>query len=183
VTRQFNRQVLVYVRDADNHLVEGSTIKWKENGQDRGSIDPSDGHGTLTPVHQKSIVEVTVEYDGLQPETRTLAADQNNCTIVFPSLHLHPTTWTQIMEKHFPAFAGIFFILIAIILAFVFSNPNPLQIHIILALFSLGGGAFGSEIPGLLNVNLTITSKFVIAATGAAAIFVILYFAVPAGAK
>jgi hypothetical protein len=124
VTPQFNRQVLVYVRDADNHLVEGSTIRWKENGQDRGSIEHSDGHGTLTPVHQDSIVEVTVEYDGLQPQTRTLAVDQTSCTIVFPNLHVHPTTWIHTMEGHFPAFAGIFFILIAIALAFVFSSPT-----------------------------------------------------------
>ena len=84
------------------------------------------------------------------------------------------------MKKHFPAFVGIFFVLIAIILAFSFPEPTPLQIRVILAVLSLGGGAFGTEISGMIKVNLSLGEKFVIGATGAAAIFVILYFAVPA---
>jgi hypothetical protein len=84
------------------------------------------------------------------------------------------------MERHFPAVIGIFFVGISIILAFVFTNPNTLQTKIILAVLSLGGGAFGTEISGMIKVDLSLGSKFVIGATGAAAIFVILYFAVPA---
>lgn len=176
---QFNRQVLVHVRDADNHLVDGATIKWKVDGKDRGRIDNSDGNGTITILDQNGIVEVTVEYDG-HSETRQLALEQADCNIVLPDVHM-TTTWKNIMERHFPAVIGIFFILVAIILGFAFSHPSPLQIHIILAVLSLGGGAFGTEISGMIKVNLTLTKKFVIAATGAAAIFIVLYFAVPAG--
>lgn len=86
------------------------------------------------------------------------------------------------MKDHFPALIGIGFVLIAVVLAFAFPAPTPLQVHILLAVLSLGGGAFASEIPGLIRVDLTLGQKFVIGATGAMAIFVILYFAVPAGA-
>jgi hypothetical protein len=92
-------------------------------------------------------------------------------------------TWAQLMEAHFPAYVGIFFIIVTIVLAFTFSSPTALQTHIILAVLSLGGGAFASEISGMIKVDLSLTQKFVIGATGAAAVFVILYFAVPAGGK
>lgn len=92
----------------------------------------------------------------------------------------NPRSPNKFMKKHFPAFVGIFFVLIAIILAFSFPEPTPLQIRVILAVLSLGGGAFGTEISGMIKVNLSLGEKFVIGATGAAAIFVILYFAVPA---
>ena len=84
------------------------------------------------------------------------------------------------MDKHFPALIGIAFVVIAIVLAFAFSSPSPLQVHIILAVLSLGGGAFGTEISGMINVNLGLGTKLAVGATGAAAIFVILYFSVPA---
>jgi hypothetical protein len=48
-------------------------------------------------------------------------------------------------------------------------------------MFAIGGGGVASEIPGLLKVDMTLGSKFAIAASGALALFVILYFAVPAG--
>jgi hypothetical protein len=191
---QFARQILVNVRDGDGLLVPGATIKWTENGKDRGSIDDSDGHGTLTITDRKSTVEVTVEVPAEyheEPKSRLLAAEQENCEFVYPNIHVNPInpppplppTWSEIMKQHFPAVIGVGFVLIAIFLAFAFANPSPLQIHIILAVLSLGGGAFGTEISGMIKADLTLGAKFTIAATGAAAIFVILYFAVPAGSS
>jgi hypothetical protein len=84
--------------------------------------------------------------------------------------------------KHFPALAGIFFILLAVILVFVFDNPNRLQTQVVLAMFALGGGGFGGEISGFIKTDLTLGTKLKIAAGGAAAIFVVLFFFVPAGA-
>lgn len=84
------------------------------------------------------------------------------------------------MKEHFPAIIGIAFVVIAIVLGFSFPNPSSLQIRIILAVLSLGGGAFGTEISGMIKVDLSLGKQFVIGATGAAALFVILYFAVPA---
>ncbi len=82
--------------------------------------------------------------------------------------------------KHFPALIGILFVVIAIALAFTFSNPNSLQVRVILAVLSLGGGAFASEIPGLLQVDIKLGSQIKIAAASAMGIFVLLYLVVPA---
>ncbi len=178
----FGRQILVYVRDADNHLVQGATIAWTVDGKDRGRIENSDGHGTLTIDTPTGIVEVSVEYDGKTLPTRRLAVDQQDCIFVIPDLHLIPTRTPVFFERHFPAFLGVFLAIIAIVLAFVFDAPTPLQTHIILALFALAGGAIATEISGSMKVDLAWGTKVVIGATGAAGIFVILYFLFPAGA-
>jgi hypothetical protein len=175
---QFDRKVIVFVRDADNHLVEDSTITWTRNDKPGGKIDHSEGRGEITVTNEKDKIEVCAEYQD-KKEKRLLALDQTSCTIVFHDLHTRPG-WRVIMEKHFPAFIGIAFILIAVVLTFSFSSPNSLQIHVILAVLALGGGAFGTEISGMIKTDLKLGEKFVIGATGAAAIFVILYFAVPA---
>jgi hypothetical protein len=176
---QFNRQVQVYVRDADNYPVVGANIKFREDGVDRGGVDNSNGQATYTLLNEKGIVEVSFEYNG-DHDTKRLALEQQDWTFILPDVHVVPT-WRRIMEKHFPAVIGVVFILIATILAFAFSNPSALQTHIILAVFALGGGAFGSEISGMIKADISLGSKLVVGATGAAAIFVVLYFAVPAG--
>src|SRR5260370_38240947 len=97
----FDRQVIVYVRDADDNLVPGATIKWTEDGKDRGRIDNSDGHGTLTIRDPNSIVDVTVEYNG-RSETRRLAREQKDGTTKVPDPWANPSTRT-FMGQPFPA--------------------------------------------------------------------------------
>ncbi|MGD0950767.1 MAG: hypothetical protein ABSA52_25580 [Candidatus Binatia bacterium] len=83
------------------------------------------------------------------------------------------------MERHVPLAVGVVLLLIALALAFTFGTPNPLQTRLILATASLGGGAIATEIPGMLQVNMSFGQKLVIGATGAIAVFAILYLVVP----
>lgn len=85
-------------------------------------------------------------------------------------------------QKHFGALAGLVLLAAAVILAFTFQNPSPLQEQVILILVSLGGGAFSLEFAERgMRLNLKLGAKLVVFATGAAAVFIILFFFTPAG--
>jgi hypothetical protein len=84
------------------------------------------------------------------------------------------------LGRHGLAAVGIGFLVSAIALAFGYAHPTSVQTHMSLALFALGGGAFATELPGQVKADVNLGTKLVVGATGAAAIFVILYFAVPA---
>jgi hypothetical protein len=175
----FEREIDVFVRDCANHPIPGARIQWKVNGVDAGTVENAEGRGRITLQDRAAIVEVTATYNG-RTRTERLAPNQDHFTIVFPEINVHPDNWKEIMSQHVPALIGVFFILIVIGLAFTFNSPNPLQIHIILAVLALGGGAFAMEISGIVWVNLRFGERLAVGATGAAAIFVILYFTVPA---
>ena len=85
------------------------------------------------------------------------------------------------MERHVPLLVGLALLGLAIILAFTFNTVNPLQFRIVLGTFALAGGAISTEISGMLRVDLNFGKKLVIGATGAIAVFIILYLVVPQG--
>lgn len=79
------------------------------------------------------------------------------------------------LQNHIPAIIGLALAAVAVGLAFAKSAHSPLQRQVILALFALAGGAIATEIPGFLNVNVSLGEKTVIAAGGALAVFIVLY--------
>jgi hypothetical protein len=84
-------------------------------------------------------------------------------------------------QKHFPALVGIAFLVLTLALAFAFAHPNRLQRQLILSMAALGGGAFSLEFAKRIDANMSLGKKLSIIAGGAGAVFVILYFFVPAG--
>jgi hypothetical protein len=76
-----------------------------------------------------------------------------------------PATWV-----------GVGFLLLAIILAVAIKEPSDLLTYLILALFALGGGAFATEILGLLNIQWSFGQRLSIGAAGAIGVFVMLFF-------
>jgi hypothetical protein len=93
---------------------------------------------------------------------------------------LSPIAWIALqggsLEHHIPAVIGLALLAVAVGLAFIFHHPTPLQRQILLATFALAGGAIATEIPGVLNVNVSVGEKTGIAAGGAIGVFVILYW-------
>lgn len=74
-------------RDANGALLAGSVFTWTEDGEDRGRIDPSDGHTTLRPTDKTSSVDITVSYEGRQ-KSKTLTPAETFCEFVFPDITL-----------------------------------------------------------------------------------------------
>jgi hypothetical protein len=85
-------------------------------------------------------------------------------------------------EEHLTAIIGGVCLAIALIMAVAYPTPAPFQQRVFLGTLSLGLAGLGSEIPGFLNVNLTLGQKAAITAGGALAIFVIAFFFDPGGA-
>src|SRR5262249_3284998 len=132
----------------------------------------------LTLQNRNAIVGLEVTYEG-HTQQATLAVEQDNFTFVFPEVDLYPEK-PSFVNQHIAFIAGILFIVVAIFLVFAFATPTPLQTRIILVVVALGGGAFATEVSGMVNVNVNFGQRLAIGATGALAVFVILYFAVPA---
>jgi hypothetical protein len=181
MSSQYPRSIHVTARDANGELLRGAAFEWYVNGQPAGGVLNSDGHTDITPTNSNGTVRVDVSYPGQKTQTVTLALAQNAWNFPFPEVEQNPN-WRQFAMKHFPAIIGIVFIVAAVVLVFAFSNPNPLQTHIVLALFALGGGGFGGEIAGFIKADIKFGQQLAISAGGAAAIFALLYFFVPAGA-
>jgi len=149
----------------------GETGGGSEGAQDRPlsrdwRVQRDEVEKQLGRIARADVVTVTID-----PKTaRPIYTLRRSCAVLV----------LNFLERRFGTVVGIAFILIATALAFLVSEPTALQTRIILAIFALGGGGFGSEIAGSIIVDLTIGNKLAISAAGAAGIFVILFFAVPA---
>jgi len=177
----FSRRVSATAKDLNGELIKGVDFNWFVNGESAGTGKTSEGHSTIEVLDANAVISVSAVFGGTTKGPVVLANDQTLYSFIFETT-IHSSR-EQFAMKHFPAIIGIVFILLAVVLVFVFGKPTALQTHVVLALFALGGGGFGGEIAGFLNVNLTLTQKLTISAGGAAAIFVLLYFFVPAGAQ
>jgi hypothetical protein len=177
----FPRRITVRVVDRSGFQIPDATIQYWINGE--GPLTAT-GHGQanieLADDLGAASVSVKATYEGVEQGPTVLSADQSEWRFQFDT-DIYPL-WRGFIMKHFSALVGIFFILLALVLVFVFDSPTPLQTHLVLAMFALGGGGFGGEVAGFIKTSLTLGTKLKIAAGGAAAIFVVLYFFIPAGA-
>jgi hypothetical protein len=172
------RIVDVFVRDRRGRPIPGASIEFTKDGLPAGGVPNAEGRGRIQLPNRNVKVGVTVTYNDQQPQTVQLGQDQDSFTFTF-DVDVIPG-WREIMERHLPLLVGLILFAVAIVLAFTFGSPTPLQNRIILGAFSLGGGAIATEISGMIKVDLNLGQKLVIGATGALAIFVILYLVLPA---
>ena len=83
-------------------------------------------------------------------------------------------------EEHLPGIIGIVFLVTTIALAIAFPEPTEFQYRVFAGALAICLSGIGAEIPGFLNVKLTLGKKLVVTAAGALAIFVLTYFFRPA---
>lgn len=171
----FQRAIDVFVRDRRGRPLPGAKIDFEMDGTFAGEVPNSEGRARIQLRDRTSVIGIAATYDGVS-KREILSPEQDTFTFVF-DVDNAPGAF---MERHIALVVGLALIAVAITLAFAFGRPSPLQIQIIRGTFSLAGGAIATEISGMINVNLTLGTKLTIAATGALAIFVILFFFVPA---
>jgi len=170
----FERTIDIFVVDKNDVPIQGAKIAYKVNGVDAGEVEYAAGRSRISVVKRDTPVEVTASYAG---ETKTVKLDTNADIYKFK---FNVDVGGTFMERHLALVIGLGLFVLAIILAFVFGNPTTLQTRMILGAFSLGGGAIATEISGMLKVDMTLGTKLTIGASGALAIFVILYLVLPA---
>ncbi|BAT60093.1 hypothetical protein GJW-30_1_02628 [Variibacter gotjawalensis] len=171
-----DRVVNVFAVDSNGRALVGADIQFFINGQAAGGVTGSDGRAHIQLDNRTDVVSVTVTYAG---ESQSEKLGQNQDTFEFRFAHVALEA-PSFMEKHLALFIGLALVVLSVVLAFFFKDPSALQTRIILAVLALGGGAVATEITGMLKVDLNLGQKLVVAATGALAIFVILYLVVPA---
>lgn len=166
----------IYVRDKHGSSIQGAKVEFYEGEELLGTAYSQSGHATLNISGAPTNVGVKVFYKHIE-ESFTVAANQDNYEI-----QLNVKT-TLDYADYFAILAGACAMGICLILVFSFSNRDDIQNYMLVALFALGGGAFATALPGFLNVDLKWEQRITIAAGGSLAVFVVLFFFVPAAAK
>ena len=75
---------------------------------------------------------------------------------------------------------GALFLLIVIGTAVFIPSPTPYQMRVFLTIQAVAAAGFATTISGLLSTNITFGTQLTIGATGALAVFVLVYFQNPA---
>jgi hypothetical protein len=79
------------------------------------------------------------------------------------------------------AFAfGLTLIIAILTLVILIPKPTPFQSQVFSAVLALSAGGFASVLSGMLDVRMNLSKRVIIGATGALAVFTIVYFFVPA---
>jgi hypothetical protein len=78
---------------------------------------------------------------------------------------------------------GVLFLSTILALLVFIPNPTKDQMRVFMVVLALAAGGFGTVFSGMLNVKLTLGKKLAIGATGALAVFVIVYFFAPAASQ
>lgn len=166
------RTISVSARDRNGVQIDGASFLFKVDGTVVGEIPRSVGSGSIH-LAQSGIVTVAAKYRS-EVQIATLGAGQNAWIFTFDV-----DVGQGFMSLDIPLVAGVLLIAVVLALTFSFSAPNPLQTRLVIAVASLGGGLIATEIPGMLKLDISLGTKVVIAATGALAVFVVLYLLVP----
>ncbi|MBZ5523285.1 MAG: hypothetical protein LAP21_13695 [Acidobacteriia bacterium] len=78
---------------------------------------------------------------------------------------------------------GLVFLASILVIIIVVPNPTLAQWRVFCVVLALAAGGVATVLSGMLKVDLNLGKRAAIGATGALAVFVIVYFFVPAMAK
>jgi len=89
-----------------------------------------------------------------------------------------PDTHDDRLPSWFPKVSvasALFFLALIMVIAIFIKNPTPFQMFVFRVVLSLAAAGFGATIPGFLKIELPLWGKGLISATGAIALFVLVY--------
>jgi len=112
------------------------------------------------------------EVNKLPPEQREIAI-----SLITAAIDINADMTSSQRIQLFLAFGfGVVFVAAILVIALAIPNPTDFQYNVFRIILALAAGGVAAVIPGILNVNL---SRF-ITASGALAVFVVVYFYSPA---
>jgi hypothetical protein len=197
-----DRQINIYVRDKHDKPLPRATVDVAVDGEYFGTFEAIEGHCSVQMDGPRAAVGLTAHYDNQEPQKANLNPETDHYTfrflvtggysnmvrhiltaaaaIVVILLILAAAFYLGLLVGLIPLVLGIVLTLTALVLAFVFSQPTALQAQLIRSTFALGAGGLASQIPGLLNVQLSVGGQATITAAGAIAVYIVTFFFKPA---
>ncbi|MTD93140.1 hypothetical protein GIW81_02190 [Hyphomicrobium sp. xq] len=164
-----SRSIDIFVKDRNGRRLPGALISFSLDGAVAGSVPESDGRARIDLENDYTgPVGVTVDYSG-EKQTQTLAPGVSSYTFTY-DVDIAPK------ENHIALIVGIILVGAATVLAFSFPETTPLQTKLVQGLLSLGLGAIATEVSGLIRADLKLGTRLAVGASGAFAVFVILWF-------
>ena len=179
-----DRVIRARVLDKNGRSIPGATVKVSIDGTYFGqAVAAQTNAGTVYTFQiddSKANVTLRAEYGQESPQDVALADTANEWDFMFSNVEVPVTPTKPFWQEHLPGIIGAIFIPISIVLAIVFGNPTGFQRRIFLGTFAIALAGLGAEIPGFLNVKLTLGKQLAVTGAGALAIFALAYFFVPA---
>ena len=168
------RMIRIDVVDKNDLPISGAKIVFTVNGTPTAEVTTGNATTTFQIDDVTAIVGVSASYRSHR-DSITLAQAADRHKFRFP-VGSTVKSDDNFAKKH-PAFVfGVAFLLIILVLVLVVKEPSPLQTRVFIAGLAIAMGGIASQIPGLLRVKMSIGKQLAITASGALAVFVILYF-------
>jgi hypothetical protein len=128
---------------------------------------------------RQALVKLEADAPGQQVQAVSLASDQDSWDFKFADAEVPVDGERPFWQEHISGILGVFFLLLTIVLAAVFGTPTAFQRRVFVGTLAIALAGIAAEVPGMINVKLTLGEKLAITAAGAMGIFVIVYFFVP----
>jgi hypothetical protein len=175
------RSVTIDVRDRNHRFVSGASVEMYASGRFIAAADNITKAATFHVNDPEAPLRFVATY-GKQSGSVNLAAGTWDYEIILEDLELAAETPSlRFVERHLVFIFGASGIIVTILLAILFPNTQRPDLYKYLAILAaLSGGGIASEIPGFLSLRYSPSRKLLIAAGGALAVFVIMYFFKPA---
>jgi len=178
-----DRVIRARVLDKNGRSIPHATVSVVVNGEYVGKAKSAASNAGTVYTFQVSDPDATValkaECDGENPQEVTLANGVDEWDFTFVNVEVPVPRDKPFWEEHLPGIIGGVFLVISIVLAIVFSEPSEFRKRVFVGALAIGLAGLGAEIPGFLNVKMTLGTKLKITAAGALAIFVLVFFFQP----
>jgi hypothetical protein len=171
-----DRVIRIEALDRDGALLEGAQFRVFIDSNPLAESQGGRGFITMQLQHTGAQIRAEASYGKYHHEV-IIAESAETIPIVFPEVKYVPVD--QRFEN-IVFFVGVAFLLIGLALAIVIPTPTIFQTRIFSGFFALAAGAFGLKLTGMLNVQMSFGQRLVVSATGAFAVFILVYFFMPA---
>jgi len=197
-----DRQINIHIRDKHDNPLPGASVDVAIDGEHFATFEATEGHCSIQMDGPRTEIGLIARFHNQESQEVKLGPETDHYTFRFPVtggysnmvrhiltaaaaiivllLILAAAFYLGLLAGLISLVLGIVLTLTALVLSFVFSKPTALQAQLIRSTFALGAGGLASQIPGLLNIQLSVNSQATITAAGAIAVYIVTFFFRPA---
>lgn len=175
-----DRLVRVEALDKHGSLLTGAQFRVFVNGVFTAKTENGRGFCTVQAPNTNEIIEVEATYRKISKRSK-IALGVETFPIYFDEIEIKENSSDKTSISEILVFSiGVFFIICCVVLAIFISEPTTFQWRVFGGILSVGLAAFGLGLSGMIHTEISFERRLLISATGALAIFVLVYFFAPA---